>query len=82
MWQDEDAGEPLDCLERERPLTLEVDPAAIAACQKLGVARFGLREATLGAGELLSRGPPLSAISTAKSRSWITCPSPSTTRAR
>ena len=163
--QHQDAREPLDRLERQRPLALEVGPAALAAGEQLGVARLGLREPALGAGELLlrprpprarsprrragaarsarvrrarltrstsarrslrvssrngrervlvepgsslragarpraarpagsagaklpsrpgswSRGSPSSAISTAKSRSWMTCPSPSTTRAR
>ena len=51
--QHEDAREPLDCLERERPLAIEVDPAALAAGKQLRVARLGLREPPLGAGELL-----------------------------
>ena len=50
---DEDAREPLDCLERERPLAIEVDPAALAAGKQLRMARLGLGESSLGAGELL-----------------------------
>ena len=51
--QDEDAREPLDRLERERPLAIEFGPAALAAGQQLRVARLGLREPSLGARELL-----------------------------
>ena len=53
MRQDEDAREPLHRLERERPLALEVDPAALAAGEQLGVARLGLGEPALGPGDLL-----------------------------
>ena len=39
--QDKDAREPLDRLKRERPLALEVLPAAVAAGEQLRVARLG-----------------------------------------
>jgi hypothetical protein len=53
VWQRENAREPLDSLERERPLALEVEPAALAASEQLRVSSLSLRKPTLGTGELL-----------------------------
>jgi hypothetical protein len=52
-WQDQDTRQPLHRLKRERPLALEVDPAALAAGEQLGMAHLGLSDPALGADDFL-----------------------------
>ena len=47
MGQDQDAGEPLDALQGQCPLPIELIAPTVAACHDLGMAGFGLRQAAL-----------------------------------
>ena len=49
----EHAGEPLDGLERQRALALEIGAAPLAPGEQLGMPRLRHREPSLGAWELL-----------------------------
>src|SRR5437867_6714794 len=48
----QDACHPIHCLQRERPLTVEVGPAAFPPDEEFGMPRLGLRQPAFGAGRL------------------------------
>ncbi len=59
MREDENAGQPFNSLQRQRPLAIQVDPATVAPREQVRMSCFGLREPPLGARKLLidvSRG--------------------------
>ena len=53
VGEDERAGQPLDALQRDRPLAAEFLAPPLPARQHLGMARFGLSQAALGTGDLV-----------------------------
>ena len=53
MRQDEDAGESLNSLQRERPLAIQVYPSTVTPREQVRMPCFGLREPAFGAGKLL-----------------------------
>ena len=52
VGQDQNTGQPLHALERERPLLREFLPPPVAPRPRLVMTSFGLRQAALGAGSL------------------------------